>query len=566
MKKHLLFAALCLLPFATAHAQPRPKLVVGIVVDQMRWDYLYRYYKHYGNDGFRRLMRDGYNCQQAMINYLPSFTAPGHSCIYTGSVPAINGMAGNDWIENGKHVYCTDDKTVQPVGGSKIWGQMSPRNLLTTTVTDELRLATNMRSRVFAVSLKDRSSILPGGHLANGAYWFDDSTGNFMTSSYYKEGVSGIICQQCKESVYYSNPEWLQGFNKKRLPDSMLAADWELRDNIKTYSRSFLEETDDRLNLSKYKGKITKDEPYQTFPHRAQFFMGNGATKYNTIRKIPAGNTLTLKLARACISGNNLGQKDVTDFLAVSLSATDYAGHTYGPNALEMEDMYIRLDDEIAKFLRYLDNNIGEGEYTVFLTADHGAAHNSLLMNDLNIPAGNVSESKLRSDLNDFIKVQSGKDSMVTTLENYQVYFSEDRLSKMSFDDRLKLRLATIMWLKKRPEVAFAIDLDLNLLSDVPEPIHTMAINGYYKPRCGNILIILKPGYYAGYAPTGTTHGTWNPYDTHIPLLFYGWGIHRGETYREVHMTDIAATISALLHIQMPNGCVGKVIPEVIRQ
>ena len=564
MKKYLLFLALALSALAPAYAQPRPKLVVGIVVDQMRWDYLYRYYSHYGSDGFKRLMRGGFNCQQAMINYLPSFTAPGHTCIYTGSVPAIHGIAGNDWFENGKFTYCTDDKTVQPVGGSKIWGQMSPRNLLTTTVTDELRLATNLRSRVFAVSLKDRSSILPGGHLANGAYWFDDSTGNFMTSSYYEGSITTMSCQHCEQPIYYSNPKWLEDFNSRRLPDSMLTKDWELRDDIRSYSQSELEMSDNTSNISRYKGKIAKNDFYANFPHRAQFFVGNGMTKYNTIRKIPAGNTLSLKLAKACIEGNALGQKDATDFLALSLSATDYAGHTFGPNALEMEDMYIRLDGDIARFLRYLDNHIGEGEYTVFLTADHGAAHNSLLMNDLDIPAGNVSESKLRKDLNDYLKTQLGRDSMVKTLENYQVTLNEAKLAGMDLN-RESLLTFIRSWLQKRPEVQFAVVMGTDEVSALPEPIRTMAINGYYAPRCGKILIILKPGYYAGYAPTGTTHGTWNPYDTHIPLLFYGWGIRRGETYREVHMTDITATLSALLHIQMPNGCIGKVIPEALR-
>ena len=507
MKRSLLFV-LSLLLVHSSFAQPRPKLVVGIVVDQMRWDYLYRYYNHYGTDGFKRLMGAGFNCQQAMINYLPAFTGPGHSCIYTGSVPAINGIAGNDWIENGKSVYCTEDKSVLPVGGSKIWGQMSPKNLLTTTMTDELRLATNMRSRVFAISLKDRSSILPGGHLANGAYWFDDSTGNFMTSDYYPK-LPYIIDG---EHVGNTGGNWLADFNTQRLADSFLSKDWGLRDDRHRYEL--------HLNSRKYEGKFPKEENLTDLPHLAKYFIGTGATKYNAIRKIPAGNTITLKLARACIKANELGQKDDPDFLAISLSATDYAGHQFGPNALEMEDMYIRLDDELAKFLRYLDKNVGEGEYTVFLTADHGAAHNSLLLNDLGIPAGNVSENKLRADLNDFVKKESGKDSLVLSLENYQVYFNDARLNALSIEDRLKLKFAILTWLRNRREIEFAIDLDLNNWNVLPEPIQTMCVNGYYRHRSGSIQIILKPGYYAGYAPTGTTHGTWNPYDTHIPLLF----------------------------------------------
>lgn len=528
---------------AIAKGPARPKLVIGIVVDQMRWDYLYRYYDGYGKGGFKRLMNQGFRCEQTMINYLPTYTAPGHTCVYTGSVPAIHGIAGNDWWEGGKYFYCTDDKTVMPVGGSVKWGQMSPRSLLTTTITDELRLATNFRSRVYGVSLKDRSSIYPAGHTPNGAFWFDDSTGNFSTSTYYTQQL----------------PEWVSRFNARRLADSILSKDWELLDDSASYTQS-------TPNNPRYEGLFDKSEGSSVgFSHRAGFFMGKGATKYNTVRKLPGGNWLTLQFARRCIAANNLGSGTDADFLCVSLSATDYAGHQFGPNAVELEDMYRRLDGELARFLNYLDEEVGEGEYTVFLTADHGAAHNSLFMEDRGIPAGNISEHTFYKELNAFLKKETGKDSLVKSLENYQVYFSEAALKGVSFDDKLKLQLMTLVWLRNRPEVAFALDLDLNGWNQLPQPLQQMAINGYYRPRSGAIQVILKPGYYAGYAPTGTTHGTWNPYDAHIPLLWYGWGIPKGETHREIYMTDIAATLAALLHVQMPNGCVGKVITEIVK-
>ncbi len=543
MKRSILILSAFLLALpAFAKGPARPKLVVGIVVDQMRWDYLYRYYDRYGADGFKCLMRDGFRCEQTVINYLPSYTAPGHTCIYTGSVPAIHGIAGNEWLEGGKFTYCTDDKSVMPVGGSMKWGQMSPRNLLTTTVTDELRLATNFRSRVFGISLKDRSSILPAGHTGK-AFWFDDSTGNFATSTYYGQTL----------------PQWVTRFNARRWADTILAKDWSLLDDAATYTQS-------EPNNGRYEGLFDKAEPLRAdFPHEGKYFMGKGALKYNSVRKLPGGNWLTLQFAKRCIAANALGQGPDADFLTVSLSATDYAGHQFGPNAVELEDMYRRLDCELARFLKYLDEEVGVGKYTIFLTADHGAAHNSLYLNDKGIPAGNVSEGDFRKELNAFLKKETGKDSLVQSLENYQVYFSEAALKGAAFDDKLKLQLMTMMWLRKRPEVAFALDLDLNGWNQLPQPIQQMAVNGFYRPRSGAIQIILKPGYYAGYAPTGTTHGTWNPYDTHIPLLWYGWGIPKGETHREVYMTDIAATVAALLHIQMPNGCVGKPITELVR-
>ena len=308
-----LLTAACLLlsVFTTAKKNEglqRPKLVVGIVVDQMRWDYLYRYYDRFGDGGFRRLLGKGYSCQQAFINYLPSFTAPGHACIFTGSVPAIHGMAGNDWLdEGGRFTYCVQDKTVQPVGGSLRAGQMSPRNLLTTTVTDELRLATNFRSRVFGVSLKDRASILPAGHLANGAFWFDDSTGNFMTSTYYSKSLPG----------------WLNRFNARQVPDSFLRANWNTLYNIKSYSDA---------DSNGYEG-LNFGEKTATFPHITSSFAGKND---DVLRRTPGGNSTTLMLAQACIGGEYLGQEESTDFLTINLASTDYVGHQYTPNSVEV--------------------------------------------------------------------------------------------------------------------------------------------------------------------------------------------------------------------------------------
>jgi len=483
-------------------------------------------------------MNEGFNCQNTLINYLPSFTAPGHSCIYTGSVPAIHGIAANDWIEqNGRMMYCTQDTTVLPVGGSRLWGRMSPKNLLATTVTDELRLATNFQSRVYGIALKDRGGILPAGHLANGAFWYDDSTGNFMTSTHYMQQL----------------PRWVNAFNAKHLADTFLLRNWNLLYPANTYTQSLPDN-------NPYEGAFI-GEAAPVFPHITAGFAGK---EYNALRKIPAGNTLTLQMARACIEGTELGQRGNTDFLAVSLSSTDYAGHQFTPNSMEVEDMYLRLDHELAAFLRYLDHHIGEGEYTVFLTADHGGAHNATYLEDIKAPGGNSSQMPMQQAMFAYIQQQFGKDSLVRALDNYQVFFNEERI-KSARVDRIALRTAIRKWLEQQKEVAYVADLeDLNA-TPLPEPVRTMIINGYARCRSGSIQIVPKPGWYASYGKTGTTHGTWNPYDTHIPLLFYGWGIRHGHSYKTHHMTDIAATVAALLHVQMPSGCIGEVMDEVIK-
>ncbi|WP_276134541.1 alkaline phosphatase PafA [Polluticoccus soli] len=545
--RHFLFLFVFLASVSGSNAQnkavPRPKLVVGIVVDQMRWDYLYRYYDRYTEGGFKRLMSEGFNCQNTMINYLPSFTGPGHACVYTGSVPSIHGIAANDWLDNitGKYSYCAQDDNVRPVGGSVVAGKMSPKNLMATTVTDELKLATNSRSKVFGVAIKDRGSILPAGHMANGAYWFDDSTGNFVTSSFYGNSL----------------PEWLNKFNLAN-HDTFVSPDWSLLYPLNTYKQSVVDD-------NRYEGPFP-GERAPIFPHSVKGF-DRSRLGYYGLRYLPYGNTMVFNLAKACINEEKLGQSNDPDFLCVSFSSTDYAGHRFGPNSVEMEDMFLRFDIELAEFLKYLDRSVGKGEYTLFLTADHGAAHNPTFMQDMKISAGSDNDTVTARLLNSHLKNTFGvHDTLVRLFTNYQVYLNESGIARLKLD-RTQVKAAITDWLGKRPGIAYAIDMELIGRLALPEPIREMAINGYNRKRSGVIQIISEPGWFSGdHGATGTTHGSWNPYDTHIPLLWYGWGIAKGETHRTVYMTDIAPTLAALLKIQMPSGNIGKVIAPVMKR
>jgi predicted AlkP superfamily pyrophosphatase or phosphodiesterase len=517
----------------------RPKLVVGIVIDQMRWDYLYRYYDLYRENGFKRLMNDGFNCQNTMINYLPSFTAPGHACIYTGSVPSIHGIAANDFVDNYSctSTYCVDDRTVRRVlEGDTGIVSMSPRNLLASTITDELRLATNFKSRVYGVAVKDRASIIPAGHLANGAYWFDDSTGNFQSSTYYKE----------------ASPSWLRAFNKRRTPDSLVAQNWNLLYPANQYDQSIVDN-----NIYEH---ALKGESAPVFPHNVS--MLKGRERYEVIKKIPAGNTLTFQAAKACMEGTGLGKGSDPDFLCVSLSSSDYVGHQFAPNSIEVEDMYLRLDADLAAFLDYLDKSVGKGNYLLFLTADHGAAHNPQYLIDEKMPAGFLS-THIKDELNAYLKPMFNRDDIVSYFINYQVYFN-DTMIRTTHRDREKIKDAVITYFKTKPEIGYVVDMENMSRAPLPELIHTMVVNGYCRGRSGAIEVIPNPGWFEGYGVAGTTHGTWHPYDTHIPLLWYGWHIPKGETHTVVNMTDIAPTLAALLHIQMPNGCIGKPVVEIV--
>lgn len=519
---------------------PRPKLVVGIVVDQMRWDYLYRYYSRYTNNGFKRLLNEGFSCENTMIDYIPTVTAAGHTAAYTGSVPAIHGIAGNDFIiqATGKPMYCTEDTSVRSVGAVSDAGKMSPRNLLTTTVTDELRLATNFRSKVIGIALKDRGGILPAGHTANAAYWFDDKSGNWITSTYYMQEL----------------PQWVKDFNDQKIPETYLKTDWSTVYPADTYLQS-------TADNNKYEGAF-KGTDAPTLPVKTSGLYKNNL---GLIRSTPYGNTMTLDLAVAAINGEQLGNGAATDFLALSLSSTDYVGHQFGVNAIETEDTYLRLDRDLASFFTYLDAKVGKGQYTVFLTADHGAAHNPGFLEDHHIPAGTWDEAVALKDLNKLLLDKYKVDGLVLSLMNYQVNFNYSILKYLRLDEEA-VKNDCIQYLQQQPDVAYAINIKKVGDANIPEELRTRIINGYNVEHSGVIQIILKPGYFSGHGTTGTTHGTWNPYDAHIPFVLMGWGIQHGALTRETHMTDIAPTIAALLHIQAPNGSVGKVVSEALKQ
>jgi predicted AlkP superfamily pyrophosphatase or phosphodiesterase len=522
--------------FLKAQQISRPKLIVGIVVDQMRWDYLYRYYPLYAEGGFKRLLNEGFSCENTFINYLPSYTAVGHSTIFSGSVPAIDGMVGNDWIDQltGRHWYCTEDTTETTVGSTSNAGQMSPRNLLVSTITDELRLATNFQSRVIGVSLKDRAAILPAGHTANGAFWFDDASGNFITSSYYMKQL----------------PRWVNDFNKSNDPEKLVANEWNTLLPISSYIQS----TEDD---APWEGSFG-NEKSPVFPHHISAIF---KTNKEVIRGTPFGNTLTLDFAKAAIDGDNLGNGTTTDFLTINCASTDYVGHMFGPNSIEEEDVFLRLDKDLASFFTFLDNKVGRGDYLLFLTADHGVAHNIAFMKEHKLPADLFNSSSIINRLNRSLVEKFGSPELVTSETNYHINFNLKEIASNHIDyDSVKK--STVEFLKKEPGISFAADVEQVGVAPIPEPIKSMIINGYYSKRCGPVIMIPDPGWFGG-TLQGTTHGSWNPYDTHIPLIFAGWHILPGSLARDIYMTDIAPTIAALLHVQMPNGSVGKVITEL---
>ena len=543
MKKLILFVILSKTfysqtkPIATTELK-QPKLVVGIVVDQMRQDYIYRYWNKFGNGGFKKLITDGYFYKNAQYNYVPTYTGPGHASIYTGTSPATHGIIANDWFvkEEGKMTYCAEDPKVKTIGSESKAGLMSPKNLLVTTIGDELKLNTNQQSKVFAVSLKDRSSILPAGHSANGAFWFDGSNGSFISSSHYMTQL----------------PAWLNEFNNLQLAKSYLSKGWNTLFPIAGYTESIA----DKNNYEYAPNK--KDTAIFPYDYKVQL----EKKSFEIIRATPFGNTITKDLALACLKAEKLGKGKYTDMLCVSFSSTDYVGHAYGPRSVEIEDVYLRLDKDLEEFINTLNASVGKDNYVIFLTADHGACDVPAHLMDLKIPGGYVNEDTLAKTIKSYCQNQFG-DSLVSSLSNQQLFLNESKMISLKLN-KFSVEHTLANYLLSIKGIAEAYPSEVLKYEDYTDGTFKYLIQkGYNHVRSGNVAFSYNPAWME-YQNKGTTHGASYSYDTHVPLLFYGSGIPKGSTVKKVNIVDIAPTISTILHMSFPNGTTGKPLEEVI--
>ncbi len=525
-----------------------PKLIVGIVVDQMRYDYLYRYQAKYGDGGFKRLLREGFSCENTHYNYVPTYTAPGHAALYTGTTPSVNGIIGNEWWdpEWDKHRYVTTDERYKTVGATGKVGQHSPAVLLTTTITDELRLATNFRSKVAGVCLKDRGSILPAGHIPNACYWFDDATGGWITSTYYPDSL-GL-------------PQWVQDFNNRRLPEQYLSKPWTQRLNNVRYDESY-------FGWAQYMGKLT-GAATAGFPHdlpKARELNKNvGAIRYT-----PFGNTLTLDFALETIDQMQLGADADPDVLCLSFSSTDYCGHLFGIHSEEVEDTYLRLDADLERLLTTLDKKFGKDNVLVFLSADHGGAETPAHMRAIGIPADVFPENAVEGKLSEILENAFQKTGeFIHETSNQQVWLNRTALKEAGIGLESAKQTLTAA-LRAMPGVYDAFTREELMRLPADYPFASEWRRGLHPRRSGDLMFQLDPAWHSDdkfFLKTGTTHGSSYAYDTHVPLLWYGWRVPQGETQAPVSVTDVAPTLAAMLRIMEPNGTTGKLIEALFRK
>lgn len=531
----------CLLQVFAQQHNTKPKLVVGIVVDQMRYDYLLRFKERFGDDGFNRLINDGFECKNHHFNYMPTYTGPGHASIFTGTTPDNHGIIGNNWYDkfSERMIYCASDTSVTALGTQSTKEKMSPHRMLAMSFADANRIHTQFKGKTIGISIKDRGAILPAGHAANRAYWFrGKSEGKWVSSDYYGPKL----------------PDWVIDFNKKE-PAKTYLKEWNTLYPIATYTNS-------GPDLNNYEKGFTGKET-ATFPYDLKK-LNTVNSGYDIIKESPYGNELVTDFVLAALKNENLGADSYPDILTISYSSTDYIGHNFGVNSVEIEDTYLRLDLEIAKLLTALNQKVGKGEYTVFLTADHGAVHVPQFLKDHNIPAHYFEQSELESKVNTFLKKEFGATNLISNFSNNQIFFDHTAFKKNN------LKITTVAsalqyFISQTDHIQYVFTREQLIQRNNNNAIGILVQNGFHQRLSGDLAYVFTPSTIV-YPKKGSTHGSPQTYDTHIPLLFYGKGIKKGTTYKKTAVIDIAPTVTALLEIATPNGCTGKVLDTVIKE
>ena len=519
----------------------KPKIVVGIVVSQMRYDYIQRFWEKLDNNGFKLLVDRGTYCRNTSFNYLFSQQGVGHASIATGTTPADHGIVGSEWYLylQDKVEGSTEDPQQKAVGGDVDNGKYSPKNLMCTTYGDELRLSNNFLSKVFSISPDPAPGIFSAGHTANGSYWFDPRTGNWITSTYYTDTLPG----------------WVADFNAKQFPAIYLKETWTPLYPLDQYTESLPDNNKYETGL---KGQVT-------FPYLLEEMSEIRKNKfdYSLLNKTPFGNTYTRDFAVNLIVNEKLGEDNITDVLTVCFTALENIGTLFGPNSVELEDAFLRLDKELAHFLNFLDLQIGKENALVFLTSDHGVAQIPSFLTDSKIPAGYFNSNGALSLLISALNNIYGKGEWIRAYHAQQIYLNHTLIedSKLSLTE---MQDYVSNFMLQFSGVANTVTSKTMQTANFTDGVFRKIQNSYNQKRSGDVIINLKAGWVE--KNDGSTGGTSSySYDSRVPLIWYGWKIGRGSITRQVDIIDIAPTISTFLNITFPNSCTGKPVYELMQ-
>lgn len=530
MKKNIAMMAFLIISIgASGQKTKHPKLIVGIVVDQMRYDYIDKFYSTFGEGGFKKLVDEGFYCRNVNYNYKPTYTGPGHASIFTGTTPAIHGIVGNNWFSRAEEttVYCANEK------GRRKDNFYSPRRMLSETFADGIKQYFNFKSKAYGVSLKDRGAILPAGHLADGAYWFDSNTGEWVSSSYYKN----------------AKPKWLSTFNESDLKKRYIDSNWELSLAKDRYEMSLPDENDFENAL--VKGGRT------TFPYDLTKLFEERS--WGLLKQIPQGNSMTADLAKEIIENEELGVGEVTDFLSISFSATDYVGHTFGVQSLEVQDTYVKLDKTLALLIKFIEEKLGKENVLLFLTADHGAGMPRKYLEKHRLPNGFIDVPHIEKGLEQALDQKYGEATWVEAFINLNVYFADAMFIGPEKAERLKFAKD---YLQKQSGILQVVDMSAPI--SINNEVELRTVLGHNKNRSGDFVLIEEVNW-TTYPGKGSTHGSPYSYDTHVPFIVYGFSVKPGSTVKKYDIVNIAPTISFISSIPFNNSGASINISEVKR-
>lgn len=537
----ILFLAYANLSGQGAYLPPdKPRLVVGIVVEELKYDQLEKFRDRLGENGIKRLINEGTYFKNAGYEYMLTQSAPGHATVSTGAEPSFHGITSDNWyipLRN-ELIYCTKDISVNSVGGSFESGLHSPVNLLVSTFSDELEMATNRNAKVFGIGLRESSAIFSAGHAADAAFWFDNTTGTWMSSSYY---VSTL-------------PVWVNDFNAMKFSDTYLNSTWNILKPVKDYADCLPDSNSFELGFNNI----------NYFPYDLKKIRSKSKNDYSLLRETPFGNSLTSAFAIRLIQNERLGKDDVTDYLSICFSSTDYIGHRFGPSSVEMGDAILRLDEDIKNLLTYLNDSIGKRNVLIYFTAAHGISEIPSALEKNRIPSGYFKQNQALQLLRTYLNAVYGEGDWVKGYSERQVFLNRTLIedARLSLDD---VQMKVARFLVQFTGVEAAYPFSAFEANDFGSGNLRRIINNFSPQRSGDVIVILNPGWVEQGSDYVTNHNSPWEYDSHVPLIWYGWTVNKATVTRQVNMTDIAATLSTLCKVPYPNACTGEPMFELFR-
>jgi hypothetical protein len=522
MKRSLSTALLCgvlgLLCAAPGPPPKKPKLILAVVVDQFRYEYLNRFRADY-TSGFKRILEQGAVFEDAHHIHFPTVTAVGHSTFLSGATPSLSGIVGNEWYdrETGKSVTSVSDPATKLLGADAAAAGSSPHRMLASTVGDELKMS-GQQSKVIGISIKDRAAILPAGHMADGAYWFDNKSDHWVTSSYYKEKL----------------PDWVEKINAGKPSGASEHGVW--------------------YPVNAKPGGAAK-------PFCNMEAASGDVPKCRSLEASPWGNEMIESFAEQALVNEKLGTHSGTDVLAVSFSSNDYVGHAMGPDSPEVRDISIRTDRLLGKLFDFVDKNVGMANVLFVMTADHGVAPVPEVNQARHMIGGRNSEPELMKAMSDALVAKYGAGKWIVGTAGPIPYLNRELIAQKKLDEA-EVELTAANAAQKMPHI-FRVYTRQQLLTGqvLDDYVSTAVRNGFYRERSGDIIVIPEAFYL--YETTGTSHGTPFNYDTHVPVIFMGAGLKAGHYYEKIAVNDIAPTLCAIAGVQEPSGSIGRVLQEM---